>query len=212
MRRGDTFTRLTVVSIIDRGHIECRCRCGTVKVFLTHNVLSERTKSCGCIRHEQLAKRNETHGLSKHRLHQTHKNMLQRCYNPRHPRYDDWGGRGIRVCREWRHPTEGLAAFVAWNESLPRAERWRQGLTLERDDNERGYGPHNCRWATYVEQNNNQRGRAKYRVRGEHLTLPELARKYSLKPGRIKQRLNRGWSIRDAMRVPAYAYRERRAS
>ena len=78
--------------------------------------------------------------------------MLTRCYKADHPTYKSHGARGIRVCPEWLtdfrqfHADMGLAPF---------------GLTLDRRDNDGDYTKENCRWATYSQQNANQRKRKK---------------------------------------------------
>lgn len=69
--------------------------------------------------------------------------MIQRTTNPRHPAWDDYGGRGITVCTRWRND---FAAFLADMAERP------DGLTLDRIDNDGGYEPGNCRWATWSQQ------------------------------------------------------------
>ncbi len=78
-------------------------------------------------------------------------NALQRCTNPNDPNWDNYGGRGIRMCEEWR---ESFAAFYEHIGPKPHPR-----LTLERVDNDRGYEPGNVRWATRSEQSRNQRAR-----------------------------------------------------
>lgn len=73
--------------------------------------------------------------------------MLRRCYDPEHPRYADWGGRGIRVCARWHE----YPNFLADMGTRP------TGRTLDRKDNEGDYEPGNCRWATPKEQQANRR-------------------------------------------------------
>lgn len=73
--------------------------------------------------------------------------MLQRCRNPRNRRFKDYGGRGITVCERWL----SFDNFLADMGEPP------LGLTIERRDNDKGYEPGNCYWATYKVQANNQR-------------------------------------------------------
>jgi hypothetical protein len=97
-----------------------------------------------------------THGMSggrgrkPSRAYQAWANMKQRCNNPNHPSYADYGGRGITVCERW---ADFSAFHVDMGDPPP-------GLSLDRIDNDRGYGPDNCRWATQIEQQHNRRDTA----------------------------------------------------
>lgn len=88
-------------------------------------------------------------GKTRHRLYNTWENMLQRCYNPNHPQYRYWGGRGIEVCNSWRLSFE---QFV-----LDMGPKPGPSYSLDRADNAMGYNPENCRWATKTEQVRNRR-------------------------------------------------------
>jgi len=91
----------------------------------------------------------ERHGMTGTKVHAAWAHMVDRCTNPANPSYCNYGGRGIVLCTEWR---ESFAAFYAEVGDPPH-----RSMTLERIDNERGYEPGNCRWATYTDQVVNQR-------------------------------------------------------
>lgn len=78
--------------------------------------------------------------------------MIDRCHKSTHPRYADWGGRGITVCHEWR---EGPRPFIEWGV----INGWQPGLEIDRIENDKGYSPENCRFVTNKEQAANRRPR-----------------------------------------------------
>lgn len=120
--------------------------------------------------------------------------MIQRCTNPRNKQFKDYGGRGIFVCDRWR----SFAHFAA--DMGPRPS----GFTLERIDNNRGYEPRNCRWATRTEQNSNKRNCIYLVVHnGVRLTLREYCRRHSLRYRPIVKRIqDRGWPLEMAVQIP----------
>ena len=85
--------------------------------------------------------------------------MKQRCYNQNHPRYPDWGGRGISVCEEWRNSFKSFYDWAVGN-------GYQDDLTIDRIDNNGNYDPRNCRWTTTKEQNLNKRS---YKLRESDL-------------------------------------------
>lgn len=91
----------------------------------------------------------------KHRLYPRYRNMINRCYNVKSPRYGDWGGRGISVHPEWKNLMDGFEKFAAYMEALPNA--YGKGLSMDRIDNDGNYEPGNLRWANGTTQNRNRR-------------------------------------------------------
>lgn len=128
--------------------------------------------------------------------------MRQRCENPRNPRWDRYGGRGISVCARWR---ESFAAFLEDMGPHPG-----DGYSLERIDNELGYEPGNCKWATRVEQQRNRSPKTTLVVRGERRSLMEWARLRGIHPATLHSRLRAGWEPEKAVDTPAMTREEHR--
>ncbi len=131
----------------------CRCDCGTERNLLSNNLVIGNTLSCGCLRREVIRQRNLTHGESagghltaEYRAWQS---IRRRCFDPRHPDYHNYGGRGILMCDEWRNCYQAFLAHVGRRPSPKHS--------IDRINNELGYQPGNMRWATSIEQIVNRR-------------------------------------------------------
>lgn len=113
----------------------------------TNGLRSGHAKSCGCLHSEIVAKNKTIHGQLKTPAYFSWQAMIGRCTNPNHIAYPWYGARGIKVCESWLT----FANFFADMGERP------EGTTLDRKDNEKGYEPGNCRWATRQEQDANRR-------------------------------------------------------
>jgi hypothetical protein len=166
--RGKKFGRLTAVLPTSQrsngGSIlwVCLCSCGEYCLTASPNLSQHRgVRSCGCLRRERLAEFGKNvrpptkHGHCRRDFRSLTYNtwlaMRGRCLNPNHGRYKDWGGRGIRVCREWRGEY-GFKCFLADMGARP------PGTTIHRKDNDGNYELRNCCWADWREQHSNCRG------------------------------------------------------
>lgn len=95
------------------------------------------------------------HGMVKTKEWNSWRGMIERCYNPKHRQYKDYGGRGITVCEKWS------GSFGFQNFYIDMGVR-PNGKTLDRIDNNSDYAPGNCKWSTYTEQAKNRRKRRDY--------------------------------------------------
>lgn len=122
-----------------------RCRCGNEFVAQASDVRNSKARTCGCGRYGRLI-----HGMSGHPLYWVHKGILSRCLSPRNPDYKDYGGRGIRVCEQWRTDRN---SFFHWALS----NGWAKGLLIDRINVDGDYEPANCRFVTVAVSNTNKR-------------------------------------------------------
>lgn len=125
-----------------------RCDCGVEKSF-RHDVLVSRNhrNSCGCLWIERVVAANTKHGKCKTPEYTAWCLMISRCTNNKKAEWHRYGGRGIRVCRRWRHSFQSFLDDMGQRPS-PRH-------SLDRVKNNGDYKPSNCRWATKIEQSRN---------------------------------------------------------
>lgn len=172
-----------------------RCDCGNEKEIYVSSVVSGHTTSCGCQQHSMC---NYRHGKCDDRLYNIHQKMISRCYKKHDRSYERYGGRGIKVCKEWRGKN-GFVSFYDWAIKNGYAD----GLSIDRIDFNGNYCPENCRWATAYVQQNNRRDNKYITYNGITKTLSQWCKELNLVYGRVLSRLNvLGWSVDDAFNVP----------
>jgi len=128
-----------------------------------------------------------------HLLRVIWRSMIARCESPSHHAYARYGGRGIAVCDRWH----SFEAFI-----VDMGPREVAGLSLDRVDNERGYIPENCRWATRSQQQRNQSRTRFLELFGDRRPLREWSEATGLSVATIRGRLRSGWSIESALSTP----------
>lgn len=133
------------------------------------------------------------HGMYKTREYKIWKGIIYRCFNPHSNRYSYYAERGITVCDRWRHD---FAAFYADMGPRPSPEH-----TVDRIDNNKGYEPDNCRWATRSEQQRNTRQNVRLTKDGLTLTLIEWSERLGIKYDTLRFRIKAGKSVDDVLRV-----------
>jgi hypothetical protein len=145
---------------------------------------------------------SKTHGYTYHPLYQVWSDMKRRCYNQNMKQYKDYGGRGISVCRIWRNDSK---SFIEWALS----NGWKQGLVIDRINNDGNYTPGNCRFVTRKKsaqnrrQTNGPKAVLKVKINGKSLYLKDAVAKYSkIGYSTVYTRIYRhGWTPKQALEM-----------
>lgn len=191
---GQKFNRWTVINRADnRGkHIFwlCKCDCGNSGIINGHSLRIQGSKSCGCY-----AKENPnrlTHGMSHTKIHSKWLQMKDRCGNPKYKNYDNYGGRGIKVCDKWFNSFEKFYEDVGESYKKHCKKHGEKNTTLDRFPDQNGnYCLENTRWATMKVQCNNKTNNVLLKYKGKTKTLMEWTVKLNLNYKIMHQRLSR---------------------
>lgn len=189
INNNDIFGRWTVMKAYSsiknkHGYSLCKCTCGTEKEVLNYNLKHGISKSCGCLDHELASERmknkNKTHGLSNSRLYNIWQCLVRRGLGKTAKK--NYADRGITVCKEWL----SFLNFFEWAKN----SGYNDTLTIDRIDNNKGYYPENCRWATLQEQANNKRTNHFVLYKDRRETLANWSRILNISYDAIKYRAN----------------------
>lgn len=184
MNIGDKKNKLILVEILDEidnsGHImgTFLCDCINYKKIRISRVNSEETKSCGCV--DNVTK----HNLSNSKEYKVWSGIKKRCFNKKDKSYKNYGGRGISVCERWLNKENGFINFYEDMGNIPI-----KNYSIERRNNNEGYSPENCYWASKKEQANNNRKNIKIEFNGEIKTISEWADFYNIKYSTLQHRV-----------------------
>lgn len=198
---GRRFGRYVVIDICPENNrkVLCRCDCGNERYVDKFNLLGNKTHSCGCLTKEVTAERNYKHGETGTRLYNVWSNMHRRCNDPKNNRYENYGGKGVKVCKQW----DEFSNFKKWADKTGYDPDAKYGeCTIERKNVNGDYKPSNCCWKNIKEQCNNRTSNVMLTYNGETKHLSEWEKELGFKKDRVGQRLRRGWSVEKALSTP----------
>ena len=186
---GNKFGSLTIIEYAGKGRmnctlVKCKCDCGNYTVVPCYDLVRGKRKTCGAAIHRV---HSITHGKSKTRLYHIFYDMRKRCTNSKREDYRLYGGRGIKICDEWKND---FLTFEKWALSHGYAD----DLTLERNDVNKGYSPENCRWIPFKEQCLNKTNTVYLTYNGVKKTLMEWAKETNTKAMNMYQRRAKGYT------------------
>lgn len=208
---GEKYGILTIIKEVKqrKGLREflCECDCGNIFTTALKRLRNGGCKSCGCVGKSKLSKLRTKHGLSSHPLYHTYCSMIDRCYNVKNPRYNDYGSRGINVCDEW---INSFRVFINDMGKKPKGN-----YSLDRTDNNGSYTPLNCQWNDKIGQANNTRDTVRLTFKGKCRNLLEWSKITGISRGNLYSRYRRGWSHKKILtkkvnKIKLYKYKGER--
>ena len=169
----------------------CVCECGNKSSILPFDLKSGKTKMCKdcsyAARKGVLRPEVSTHYMADTPTQQVWTDMKRRCLNPSRRGYENYGGRGIKVCSRWLHGEDGKSGFHCFFEDMK--ERPSKDHQLDRINNDGDYTPENCQWVEKSAQNYNKQNTFRFIVFGEEMTLIEAELKFGINRNTLRQRL-----------------------
>ncbi len=198
---GDKFDKWEVIGSSEKPYsVLCRCACGLERHIRYRHLYSKHTRSCLPCSGEKISVKKIRHGFSKRQGNRTPTYrswamMIQRCTNPEFTEYNNYGGRGIKVCERWND----FANFLADIGERPSLE-----YSIDRYPNNNGnYEPGNCRWATMKEQGRNKRSNRMIEFNGRTQCLADWSDELGISYSLLSARVGRlGWTIEKALTTP----------
>lgn len=197
---GQRFGKWTVLKYAGHSKWLCRCDCGTEQEIPTGSLKFGSTHMCrACV--AKYFKENPTkatHKGSGTKLYRVYYAMHQRCENKKTRNYKRYGGRGIKVCEEWSGEN-GFLNFREW----AYANGYKEGKEIDRINNDDGYSPQNCRWATKIENANNTSTNRFIEIDGEIKSIAEWARYFDVPYDLFRKRyVLRNWTLEATLNTP----------
>lgn len=194
---GKKFGRLTVIERAGsnkdgRATWLCQCVCGNTSVKIGKLLLNGHCQSCGCGEYENRVNNCTSHKMSNTRLYNIWQGAKQRCYYHKHKSYNEYGGRGIKICDEW---LTDFTVFYDWAIT----NGYSDNLTLDRIDVNGNYEPNNCRWVTISDQSRNKRDNVLITLNGETRILKDWCEFLNIPISSYYYRIHKGMSCEEAL-------------
>lgn len=187
---GQRFGRLLVVERMPNNKRKqavwkCRCECGNEIIVEAGHLRSGHTQSCGCFQRDRDIEYHTTHGMGGTKLFRVFHCMKGRCYNPTDKKYHRYGARGIKICDEWLNDPSVFFEWAIQN-------GYKNGLSIDRIDNDGNYCPENCRWVDNKTQANNKSNNVIIEHNGVSKTISEWAEELGISYSAVKSRIKCG--------------------
>lgn len=185
----------------------CKCDCGNEIIKSDRYLKYTKTPSCGCYGLKKIKEVNKkahtTHGMRNSRIYRIWQSMKSRCKYKSVNGYENYGGRGIKVCDEWLND---FISFYNW----AMKNGYKEDLTIDRIDVDGNYEPDNCRWATLKEQSNNRRDNHYITYNNETHSISEWSEILKINYATLLNRITRHkWSIERAFAEPVHEEKRR---
>lgn len=200
---GKRYGRLVVLEKIGvrkrKTYWKCVCDCGKECEADTSSLNYGMKRSCGCLRRDAASKvkhGDARKGYEYSNLYKSWSEMKRRCNNPKDMKFNSYGARGIKVCKEW---SEDYSVFKDW--ALKNG--YQKGLTIDRVDVNGNYCPENCRWANNKQQSRNKQDTVYVVYQGKKIALIQLCEDLNISYTCVYQRLYKlGWDVEKAVSTP----------
>jgi hypothetical protein len=208
---GDQFGRRTVIADAGynrkRGQMwRCRCVCGTEADIEQRRLAQGQSLQCSQCSSRYFSrniKHGETRGYRESPEYKTWHKMIDRCDPDKSDGDRKWyADKGVKVCERWR---SSFSNFLADMGRKPSPKH-----SIDRINNDGNYEPANCRWATSKQQTRNYSRNRLLTIAGVTMTLTDWAEASNMKIGTLRNRLEFGWSVQDALAVPVAPWRGRK--
>lgn len=162
---------------INRGRrVFCICDCGKETIVAVGHLRSGHTKSCGCLPFK--------HNMRYSKEYKAYHLIISRCYNKNDTNFNNYGGRGIKVCDRW------LDGFINFYEDM--GKKPSNDYSIDRYPNNDGnYEPNNCRWANRHEQSRNKRTNRFIDYNGESMILEDWSNFFGASSSGVYQKIKR---------------------